>query len=178
MFKKKILAAALATTLVAGSASLTGCLGYNGATKFVGKLNLLIVDNKFLRVGVFWLLSPLYAFATLGDLVVFNSIEFWSGTNPLLKKSPPLTELDPNDSWLRVNHDMPPELTERFENGVIENMAVTSLTEQEMIFDLNFEDGVTLEVKAIKTPEGIALYTGDQLVGSTSVAMMQNAMAQ
>lgn len=43
------------------------------------------VGGKWTREGVFLLMTivPVYPFATLGDALIFNSIEFWGGSNPI-----------------------------------------------------------------------------------------------
>jgi hypothetical protein len=41
------------------------------------------IENRWLGEGVFLVLRyvPVYALCTIGDLLLFNSIEFWGGTN-------------------------------------------------------------------------------------------------
>jgi hypothetical protein len=67
----------------------TGCMGNMGLTQKVKKGNLSVTENRWGREGIFLGLSVLRVntIAALLDLVVFNSIEFWSGTNPLTKQS-------------------------------------------------------------------------------------------
>ena len=66
----------------------TGCIGNMGITQNVKKVNLSPTENRWGREGtfigfhVFWV----YRISTLLDLVVFNSIEFWSGENPITKQ--------------------------------------------------------------------------------------------
>ena len=65
------------------SMGLSGCMGQMGLSSMVTKGNLSVVDNRYGRAGVFVLLSPVYGLAATADLFVFNTIEFWSGTNPI-----------------------------------------------------------------------------------------------
>ena len=67
--------------------TLTGCMGHNGLTGKVVKFNLSVVENRYGREGIFICLIPGYIISTVCDLLVFNSVEFWSGTNPLNGKS-------------------------------------------------------------------------------------------
>ena len=76
---KKILASASAAAL------LTGCLGQNALFDTVQDWNSTASNNKFVNQGisfVFWWV-PVYGLSLLGDIIIFNSIEFWTGTNRL-----------------------------------------------------------------------------------------------
>lgn len=65
----------------------SGCYGPFLLTKKVHKWNGEISDNKWVVEVAFlvcaWL--PVYGIATLADAVIFNSVEFWTGQNPLAK---------------------------------------------------------------------------------------------
>jgi len=62
-----------------------GCLGRFAMTTAVREFNLEITDDKWGReiafVGLY--IIPAYPFATIADLLVVNSIEFWSEENPM-----------------------------------------------------------------------------------------------
>lgn len=75
------LAALLGLTAV-GS---TGCFGKFSLTRKLYAWNAGVGGNKWVSNLVFWGLCiiPVYEFAGLGDVVVLNAVEFWSGTNPL-----------------------------------------------------------------------------------------------
>ena len=69
---------------LASSLTMTSCIGSFSLFNSVLKWNQH-VDNKFVNELVFiafWIL-PVYEVAALADLVVINSIEFWSGSNPV-----------------------------------------------------------------------------------------------
>ncbi|MCM1290955.1 MAG: DUF3332 domain-containing protein [Prevotella sp.] len=81
--KKIYLTAALAAIL-AGSMTLSSCIGSFALTNKVLTWNNQ-VGNKFVNELVFfafWVL-PVYEVTGLADLLVINSIEFWSGNNPM-----------------------------------------------------------------------------------------------
>ncbi len=63
----------------------TGCIGNFGLVGKVRKFNLDVSKDRWGREIVFVVLYvvPVYQFAGFLDLVVFNSIEFWSGKNPI-----------------------------------------------------------------------------------------------
>lgn len=75
----------LAATL---SMSMTSCIGSFALTSRVLSWNKT-VSSKFINEVVFfafWVL-PVYEVTTFADLIVLNSIEFWSGSNPALAYS-------------------------------------------------------------------------------------------
>lgn len=83
--KNKFLTLAMVLSLVAGS-TLTSCIGSFKLTNKLLTWNRNI-DNKFVNELVFvafWIL-PVYEVSGLADLLVINSIEFWSGSNPIAK---------------------------------------------------------------------------------------------
>lgn len=81
--KKPYLTAAVAIAL-ASSLTLTSCIGNFTLTNRVLSWNQQ-VGNKFVNELIFfafWVL-PVYEVTSLVDVLVMNSIEFWSGNNPM-----------------------------------------------------------------------------------------------
>lgn len=81
--RKTILRATVIMT-VAASLGLQGCIGSFSLTNRLLSWNRN-VGNKIVNELVFfafWVL-PVYEVAALADMIVINSIEFWSGDNPL-----------------------------------------------------------------------------------------------
>lgn len=82
MRKSKIAVAAL---LIAGTSLVfTSCIGSFGLTNKLMTWNKHI-GSKFVNELVFiafWIL-PVYEVTALADVLVINSIEFWSGSNPM-----------------------------------------------------------------------------------------------
>lgn len=79
--KKVFLSVAIVALLCS---SLSSCMGKFALTRNLYSWNDQI-SNKFVNELVFvafWIL-PVYEVTTLADLLVLNSIEFWSGDNPL-----------------------------------------------------------------------------------------------
>lgn len=73
---------AIFITLTALS-SITGCMGRNAMSKSVHDWNLETVDNRWGREGLFILTVPVWYITNFADLLIVNSIEFWSGKNPI-----------------------------------------------------------------------------------------------
>ena len=62
-----------------------GCIGNFGLSGKVRKFNLETTEDRWSRELLFVVLYviPVYPFAGFLDIIVFNSIEFWTGTNPI-----------------------------------------------------------------------------------------------
>lgn len=62
----------------------TGCYGKFQLTRKVYEINGQVKD-KFLRSATTWafIIIPVYGVAALLDFVLFNTVEFWTGKNPI-----------------------------------------------------------------------------------------------
>jgi hypothetical protein len=89
--------AALAMSLALIS---TGCIGQFGLTAEVRKFNLEQTPERWGREILFVILYvvPVYPFAGAADLIIFNSIEFWEGKNPINGK-PSVSPITDNRSF-------------------------------------------------------------------------------
>lgn len=81
--KRKGVAYLMAVTL-AGSMLFSSCIGSFGLTNKLLNWNKGI-DSKFVNELVFvaFHIVPVYGISILADILVLNSIEFWSGDNPV-----------------------------------------------------------------------------------------------
>jgi len=78
--KKSLVALALTAGLLSSA-----CLGSNNAFNNIQNWNRDMSDNKWVRQGVsfgFWII-PVYPICLLADILLFNSIEYWGGDNPI-----------------------------------------------------------------------------------------------
>ena len=77
--------------LIASALALlsTGCLGTGALGNKVREFNLEVVENRYGREAIFFGLQVIwiYRICAVLDLFVFNSIEFWSGKNPINGKN-------------------------------------------------------------------------------------------
>ena len=62
-----------------GALTFSSCIGSFGLTNSVLDWNKRATDNKFVNEIIFVLISPAYAVCSFADLLVLNSIEFWTG---------------------------------------------------------------------------------------------------
>ena len=83
VMKKSKLTIALAV-LLGGSVMFSSCIGSFGLFNHMVKWNQG-VSNKFVNELVFFALHvvPVYEVCYMADILVINSIEFWSGSNPI-----------------------------------------------------------------------------------------------
>jgi len=79
---QKAISALLVTTLLVG---VTGCYGSFAVTQKVHQVNDEVSDNKWVDEVVFLVFAalPVYGIATVIDALIVNSIEFWTGENPM-----------------------------------------------------------------------------------------------
>ena len=65
--------------------AVSGCYGPFNLVRRLHHWNGQVSNDKWAREAVFIVLAwvPVYSLATLGDALIFNSIEFWTGNNPV-----------------------------------------------------------------------------------------------
>ena len=76
----------LVVAIVAGSVLLTGCMGQFRLTDKVYSWNKKASSDRWVNEIIFAgmaVLLPVYGMTLLADGVIFNSIEWWSGSNPI-----------------------------------------------------------------------------------------------
>ena len=162
--KHKLLATTAAFLL---STQLSGCMGQMGLSQMVTKGNLSAVDNRYGRAGLFILMSPIYGLAATGDLFIVNSIEFWTGKNPITGKSPAVVDM-PVDAIFKVN----PHMSEELKGAPIK------LTQAEMHYPdaqtvamtLTFEDDSTQQLTGRKDQDMVDVFLDDAFIARVSTA--------
>ena len=79
---QKAIGALLVTTLLVG---VTGCYGSFAVTQKVHQVNDEVSDNDWVDEVVFLVFAalPVYGLAVTIDALIVNSIEFWTGENPM-----------------------------------------------------------------------------------------------
>lgn len=136
----------LVGAVVAGYLPLAtaGCFGNFSLTRKVYDYNEGVSRDKWSRWLVFLILNfvPVYAFATMFDALFANSVEFWTGENPVTSDGAPGAERTvhgPNGEVGRTSFVAP---------GVV---------------DLEVTDarGVRYELRLMREESSIAAYDGD-----------------
>lgn len=78
--RRLIMCVCLSSTILFNS-----CLGSFSAFNSLRDWNDGLTSSKFLDNLIFWVLNiiPVYGLFIVGDMIIFNVIEFWSGSNPI-----------------------------------------------------------------------------------------------
>jgi hypothetical protein len=84
---RRIVAMVISLAMIASFG--TGCIGRSALGKQLFTWNLEVNQERWPREGIFFGLYALgvYPLAGLVDILVINSIEFWTGTNPISNES-------------------------------------------------------------------------------------------
>jgi len=172
--KKNIVRMAIMATLTAGLAgTLTGCIGSNAVTAKVMKFNVEVVDNRYARAGVNILLAPVYGISVAVDYVLFNSIEFWAGKNPLNGK-PHIFDTKVK-TMIEVNDELDPSLTDApiSKADVVEKEVyatqITPIDANTLEFNITFNTGETALLRGEKDGEMVSFYMNDEFVTKVSM---------
>lgn len=80
MYNKTLRTLILALT---GSFLMSSCIGSFSLFNKVLSWNKDATGNKFLDELIFLVISPAYAVCGMADLFILNTIEFWTGDNPI-----------------------------------------------------------------------------------------------
>ncbi|MDC5806112.1 DUF3332 domain-containing protein [Vibrio europaeus] len=165
--KSNALKIAIVTAL--GLSSLTGCMGQMATTGIVSKFNLEVVDNRYGRAGMFILLSPVYGIAGAADLFVINSIEFWTGKNPVSGKSPAVVDT-PTKNYIKVNDKLDNSLKEvpLASNSEIDHATMNQIDADTLQMDVTYANGSKQMLRGERLAEGVAFYLDDQYVTTVS----------
>lgn len=80
MKRNVIMAGVLSMCLLSSS-----CLGSFSAFNSLRDWNDNVTNSKFVNNLIFWGLNiiPVYGLFFAGDVIIFNTIEFWTGSNPI-----------------------------------------------------------------------------------------------
>jgi hypothetical protein len=134
---------------------LGGCMGRNALTGKVLRWNLETADSRWGREGIFlglWI-TLVYPICSVLDLLLFNSIEFWSGENNLNGKSPVV--------------DMPKEEVQKLGLNGVDNARVERLSETKANLYIDFSNGDSATFDVIRDGSsysvsylGVDFYTG------------------
>lgn len=164
---KKIILTTLAAMTVA--TTLTGCMGQMAVSGVVTKANLTAVDNRYARAGLYMLLSPVYAFTASADLFVVNTIEFWTGTNPITGKGA-VVDIK-QDAILKVNDKL---------NGAattaplkVSSATIQQLDDNTLQMTAIQEDGSVVIMRGEKANDEVSFFVNDELISVASVAELE-----
>lgn len=142
MIRKAIVGLLLAT-------SLSGCFGHNGLVDRVLKFNLSTTQNRWGREALFlgmWIV-PVYPVCTLVDVLVLNSVEFWSGSNPM--------------NGRRAVVDIPKSEIQKLGLEAVEVARVERLDDSHAALYIEFQNGDRVTFDVLRKGEGyVVSYAG------------------
>ena len=98
-FKTTVWRRAVAALLLTAFVPLaSACFGSFQLTRKVYKFNKSVSPEKWVRWLVFLATNvvPVYGFSVLFDAIFANSVEFWTGSNPMTGAIEPQTVIGPN----------------------------------------------------------------------------------
>ena len=156
---------------------LSGCVGSNFTTKKLMEFNVKVVDNRYARGGVNFLLAPVYGFTTLADYFVVNSIEFWTGSNPF-DGTPHIFD-SKVETMIEVNGDLDPSLRDApidpltYQN--IEDSQIRTLDENTIEMEVTYLDGTSSTVTGVKEGSNVKYFMDGELVSETTVEALSEA---
>ncbi|KYN87675.1 hypothetical protein ATY37_17755 [Vibrio cidicii] len=152
--------------------ALSGCVGSNAVTGYVMGFNLKAVDNRYARGGLNMLLAPVYGLAVAADYIVFNSLEFWTGKNPLNGK-PHIFDTK-MDTYIDVNHQLDDSLKTApiaplTMHRSIEQGTMQPIDENTVQMDITYNNGEKATLTGIRDGESVTYYINGKMVAQTSM---------
>lgn len=152
--------------------ALSGCVGSNAVTGYVMGFNLKAVDNRYARGGLNMLLAPVYGVAIAADYIVFNSLEFWTGKNPLNGK-PHIFDTK-MDTYIDVNHQLDKSLTTApiaplTNNRIIEQGMMQQIDENTVQMDITYNNGEKATLVGVREGDFVTYYIDGEVVAQTSM---------
>lgn len=175
--KKSIINIALVSALSVGlTGTLSGCIGSNAVTSKVMQFNLEVVDNRYARGGVNILLAPVYALTVAADAILFNSIEFWAGKNPLNGK-PHIFDSKVKTMY-EMNKDLDPSLTDAplepiskadSKEKSVYSAQVTPIDANTLEFNIIYNTGEQALLRGEKNGDTVNFFMNDEYVTTVSM---------
>lgn len=98
MMKMKTMKATLC--LVAAGLLCSSCVGSFAMFNALASWNKTATKSKFLNEIIFLVISPAYGITSLIDVVVLNTIEFWTGENPMASRVGETMEVQGQDGLM------------------------------------------------------------------------------
>lgn len=180
--KSTITKIAIVSTL---AAAMTGCIGSNAVTTVVMKFNLEAVDNRYARGGLNILLAPVYALTVATDAIVFNSIEFWAGQNPINKKSHIFDTK--TKTMMNINQDLDPSLTDapldpltntKTTGKEVYSAEMAPVNENTLDFHIVYTNGDKATLRGEKEGELVNFYMDGEFVTTVSIEELEQHAAK
>ncbi len=178
---------AVSLTLVAFVFTTSGCFGGFNLTRKVWNFNKNVSPNKWVQELVFLALViiPVYGFASLIDAIFINSIEFWTGENPVtVGKEPTVRVVEKGDTRLvqtmAATRDARTMTVEEYRKGELVRTVVMrhEAGQPSITTEVRYPDGrVETHVTALQA-DGSALVGSVDAAGRTASRVVSAAEVQ
>ena len=86
----------IALAVLLGLPLTSACFGSFNLTRKAYQFNKSVSSDRWVRWLVFLVVSPIYPLTGLVDVLFANSVEFWSGSNPITARLELRTAVGPN----------------------------------------------------------------------------------
>jgi len=175
---KKTISKVVALAVV--SVALSGCVGSNAVTGYLMKFNIKAVDNRYARGGLNILLAPAYGLTVAADYLVFNSLEFWTGSNPLTG-APHIFDTK-TDTYLDINDQLDKSLTEApvgpiTSADMIEKGQMQQIDENTIQMDITYQSGERATLIGVRDGEMVTYFIDGEVVAQTSIDELESYAA-
>ncbi|WP_394247868.1 DUF3332 domain-containing protein [Vibrio profundi] len=175
---KKTIAKIVALSVAA--MALSGCVGSNAVTGYLMKFNLKAVDNRYARGGLNILLAPAYGLTVAADYLVFNSLEFWTGSNPLTG-APHIFD-SKVDTMLDINDQLDKSLTEApvgpiTQVDMIDKGQMQQIDENTIQMDITYQSGERATLIGVRDGEMVTYFIDGEVVAQTSMEELERYAA-
>ena len=156
--------------LMAGTCAMSSCIGSFGLFNKVLDWNKQATGNKFLNWLIFILISPAYVLCGVADILVINSIEFWSGSNPLAENIGKTESIMGSDGKLYAVTTLADGYEVKGPDGKIVNFKHNAEDDSWSMI----QDGKTTKLLKIKNKDTAEIYLKDG--GTMDVALDEQGM--
>ncbi len=85
---------------MAGTVIMSSCVGSFGLFNKLAQWNKRATNNKFINELIFLIISPAYGICGAVDALVLNTIEFWTGNNPIANNVGKTTNIKGDDGLI------------------------------------------------------------------------------
>jgi len=174
---KKITMVMIATSL---TGALSACVGSNAVTEKVMQFNVGVVDNRYARGGVNILLTPVYALTLAVDIVVINSLEFWTGENPV-NGNPHIFDSKVKTQY-EINDEIDPSLREaplkpisnnRKTEKSIYSVQSNPVNQQTIDYDIVYSNGEKAVLRSEKVGDEVQFSLNGDLITTATMSELE-----
>lgn len=150
---------------------LSGCMGQMGLSQTAMGWNMKAVDNRYGRATIYMVASPIYAIIGAVDFVIFNSVEFWTGTNPYTGKKAIVDQKI--DTWMKVNDSLGKDLS----TAPVTDIRMFNMDENSVGLEMNHKDGTQSLLVGKKVDDHIDFYLDNSLITTMTLEQIQMRVA-